>query len=85
MYVIQCTKSGVGDFYFNNSCYLGAWFRMNQYITDGGEPTRSLNQAITFRTKEAVREFMDGFNSDLNEDDEPIPEFETVPVTLSLK
>lgn len=85
MYVIQCTKTGAGDFYFNNACCMGAWFNKNKYITNTGEATRSLNQAMTFRTKKAVRDFMDDFNTDLNEGNEPTPEFKTVPVILSLK
>ena len=84
MYVIQCTKTGMCDFYFIGSACMGAWFNKNQYIADDGGATRSLKQAITFRTKRAVREFMDSINYDFNED-EPTPEFKSVPVTLSLK
>lgn len=85
MYIIQCTKSGVGDFYFTNAACLGAYFCKNQYITDSGEATRSLNRAMTFRTKKAAQYFMDDFNSDLNEADEPSPKFKFVPVAISLK
>lgn len=85
MYVIQCTKPGTGDFYFIGACCMEVRFDRNQYITDTGAPTRSLNQAMTFRTKRAVKWFMDDFNSDHNGDDEPTPEFKTIPVILSLK
>lgn len=84
MYIIQCIKSGVCDFYFNESMCLGAWFRKNQYIAIGGEATRSLKRAMVFNTKNAVRDFMENINSDLNED-EPVPVFKTIPVSISLK
>ena len=84
MYIIRCVKSGVCDFYFENSECFGAWFRKNQYITADGEATRSLNRAAVFNTKKAVQKFMDNINSDFNED-EPIPEFTVVPVAISLK
>lgn len=84
MYVIQCTKSGVCDFYFNGGCTLGVYFRKNEFITSDGLPTRSINRAITFTSKVAAKEFMHDVNSDLNED-EAIPEFASMAVTLSLK
>ncbi len=85
MYIIQCTKSGVCDFYNDKSLDYGASFRKGQYMTDDHYATRSLDKAVTFRTKKAFQEFMSDMNCDLNEDNEPIPEFKPVPVILSLK
>lgn len=85
MYVIRCTKAGVGDFCQYDSLDLGASFRKGQYLTDDNYGTRSLNKAETFRTLLSAKERLYNFSSALNEDDEPVPEFETVPVAISLK
>lgn len=85
MYVLKCTKSGVSDICSYDALDLGASFCKGQYLTDDNHGTRSLDKAVTFRTKLAAKEHLYPFSSVNNEDDEPVPEFVTVPVTLSLK